>query len=120
MLQGHQLPPAVAPDDAEGGRLLGLRLAFTLPASCYATMLIRELTKQPTGAEHHKAMQQGGAAGAGPGGGKPSAEQRKEEPSAEQRELQAGAGAEQASQNEQPAARGSEPAAQAEPSGAIS
>jgi hypothetical protein len=46
-MQGEQLPPTVAPDDETGGRHLALRVAFTLPASCYATMLIRELTKQP-------------------------------------------------------------------------
>lgn len=91
-LQGQQLPPAVGPDDAEGGRLLGLRLAFTLPASCYATMLIRELTKQPTGAEHHKALQQGGAAPAGQGDDQPLAEQRKEEIISEQQKPQASGG----------------------------
>ena len=55
-LQGKQLPPAVAAGDEVGGRYLGLRLAFALPASCYATMLIRELTKQPTSAAYHKSM----------------------------------------------------------------
>lgn len=50
-LQGGAPPP---PDGQ--GPLLGLRLAFTLPASCYATMLIRELTKQPTSVAHHKGM----------------------------------------------------------------
>lgn len=34
------------------GRYLGLRLAFDLPASCYATMLIRELTKMETNKNH--------------------------------------------------------------------
>ena len=31
-----------------GGPLLALALRFQLPSSCYATMLIRELTKQST------------------------------------------------------------------------
>lgn len=67
VLEGRQLPaapaaaaPAAAGDAGEGSAAsgaqhLGLRLAFTLPASCYATMLIRELTKQPTSTAHHKA-----------------------------------------------------------------
>lgn len=66
VLEGKQLPAptaaaAVAAGDAgqgaeaSGSPYLGLRLAFTLPASCYATMLIRELTKQPTSTAHHKA-----------------------------------------------------------------
>ena len=49
-LEGRQLPRP------EPGRYLALRLAFSLPSSCYATMLIRELTKQPTSTEHHKSM----------------------------------------------------------------
>lgn len=62
-LQGAAAAAPVPPGDDGGGeegegRLLGLRLAFTLPASCYATMLIRELTKQPTSVAHHKALQQ--------------------------------------------------------------
>lgn len=44
--------PASQPDSA----YLGLRLAFTLPTSCYATMLIRELTKQPTSVAHQKGL----------------------------------------------------------------
>jgi tRNA pseudouridine13 synthase len=40
-----------------GGRYLGLRLAFTLPTACYATMLIRELTKQSTSVAHHMGLQ---------------------------------------------------------------
>lgn len=65
VLEGKQLPgptaaAAAAGDagqgaEASGSPYLGLRLAFTLPASCYATMLIRELTKQPTSTAHHKA-----------------------------------------------------------------
>lgn len=63
-LEGRQLPSAAASAAAGnagegaaagGTQYLGLRLAFTLPASCYATMLIRELTKQPTSTSHHKA-----------------------------------------------------------------
>ena len=39
------------------GRYLGLRLAFDLPASCYATMLIRELTKMETNKNHQAQLQ---------------------------------------------------------------
>ncbi len=108
----------MAPDDTEGGRLLGLRLSFTLPASCYATMLIRELTKQPTGAEHHKTLQQSGVAPAGHSDGKLAAGQQTEAPAAEQHEQEAAVREAQALQTEQPAAQGSEPAqvADAEPS----
>jgi len=35
--------------------LLGLQLEFSLPASCYATMLLRELTKECTSKAAHKA-----------------------------------------------------------------
>jgi tRNA pseudouridine13 synthase len=52
-LEGRQLPPPVAPNDEAGGQRLALRLTFTLPSSCYATMLIRELTKQPTSTSYH-------------------------------------------------------------------
>lgn len=63
-LQGG-VPP---PPDGEGPHL-GLRLAFTLPASCYATMLIRELTKQPTSVAHHKGMSAAAGAAAGEAAG---------------------------------------------------
>jgi tRNA pseudouridine13 synthase len=76
-LQGKQPPPPAAPaaegegqaageagasggaasGSASGGRYLGLRLAFTLPTACYATMLIRELTKQSTSVAYHTALQ---------------------------------------------------------------
>lgn len=44
------------------GKYLALRLAFQLPTSCYATMLIRELTKMPTHTAFHKAASAAGAA----------------------------------------------------------
>ena len=37
------------------GRLIALRMQVTLPSSTYATMLIRELTKQSTATAVHKA-----------------------------------------------------------------
>ncbi|PSC67745.1 multisubstrate pseudouridine synthase 7 [Micractinium conductrix] len=68
--------PAAAAPSAGGGRYLGLQLSFTLPASCYATMLIRELTKQPTSVAHHKAMphqqEQGSGGGAAAAAGEPA------------------------------------------------
>ena len=54
-LEGRALPEVEGADGS--GQHLALRLAFTLPPSCYATMLIRELTKQPTTVAHHKALQ---------------------------------------------------------------
>lgn len=46
------------------GTLLALQLAFSLPPSTYATMLVRELTKQSTAtAVHRAATQAGGGAG---------------------------------------------------------
>lgn len=54
-----KLPPPLAPAGiTPGGRHIALRLSFTLPTSSYATMLIRELTKQPTDVEHHAALTQ--------------------------------------------------------------
>ena len=41
----------------EGGKYLALRLAFSLPSSTYATMLIRELTKMPTNIDFFKGLQ---------------------------------------------------------------
>ena len=41
-----------APIDAPDGRFVALVLEFTLPPSSYATMLLRELTKQPTNLAH--------------------------------------------------------------------
>ncbi len=49
-------PPAS--DSAAGAGLLALSLKFQLPPSCYATMLIRELTKNCTSKAHHKALTQ--------------------------------------------------------------
>ena len=45
-------PPGLDPN----GDHLGLRLAFTLPPSCYATMLIRELTKRSSSVEYHRSQ----------------------------------------------------------------
>lgn len=53
-LRGEQLPAPIS--DKSSDCYLALRLAFTLPSSCYATMLIRELTKQPSSTAHHKAL----------------------------------------------------------------
>ena len=52
----------------EGG-LLGLQLEFSLPASCYATMLVRELTKESTSKDFHKGLTEAAGGGAGAGGG---------------------------------------------------
>jgi tRNA pseudouridine13 synthase len=46
---------------------MAVLLQFQLPSSCYATMMIRELTKESTSKEHHKAMT-GAAAAAAAGG----------------------------------------------------
>lgn len=42
-------------EDTSEGELLALRIQVTLPSSTYATMLIRELTKQSTATAIHKA-----------------------------------------------------------------
>ena len=52
LLQGQARPPPTP-----HGRYQALRLAFSLPAASYATMLIRELTKQPTSTDFHKTLQ---------------------------------------------------------------
>lgn len=39
------------------GKFLALRLSFSLPSSCYATMLIRELTKMPTHVAFAKSLE---------------------------------------------------------------
>ena len=36
--------------------MLALRLSFSLPSSCYATMVIRELLKSSTARDYHKAL----------------------------------------------------------------
>jgi tRNA(Glu) U13 pseudouridine synthase TruD len=60
-------PTAAAVDGGPGGPLMAVLLQFQLPSSCYATMMIRELTKESTSKEHHKAMT-GAAAAAAAGG----------------------------------------------------
>ena len=44
---------------ASAGPLLALSLRFQLPSSCYATMLIRELTKQSTAKEFQASLSAG-------------------------------------------------------------
>ncbi|OIR58637.1 MAG: pseudouridine synthase [Amphiamblys sp. WSBS2006] len=39
----------------QAGAFLGLKLSFSLPQSSYATMLLRELLRNETGAQHHAA-----------------------------------------------------------------
>lgn len=47
---------------AGSGPLLALDLSFDLPPSCYATMLVRELTKACTGKGAHAMLSAGVAA----------------------------------------------------------
>jgi len=68
----------------QAGEYLGLRLSFTLPASCYATMLIRELTKQPTSVAHHKALPHGQQGAAGPQGAAEKKAAAEQQPAGEQ------------------------------------
>lgn len=55
-------PPEGAGEQADGTRpasderLLALALRFILPSSAYATMLIRELTKEDSSTAHHKGL----------------------------------------------------------------
>jgi len=49
----HQL---VGGSDASKESIMGVVLEFTLPSSCYATMLIRELTKSSTSKASHREM----------------------------------------------------------------
>ena len=93
---------SLATPSLAAGQHLALALSFTLPSSCYATMLIRELTKQATTVDHHKGMTARHAAGQG------EAAKPKEEPAAA-----AAAGAEEAA-----AAKPKEEPAAAAPAGA--
>jgi tRNA pseudouridine13 synthase len=43
-------------EEGEGEQALGLALRFILPSSAYATMLIRELTKEESSTAHHKGL----------------------------------------------------------------
>ncbi|KAE8734678.1 mitochondrial import inner membrane translocase subunit tim23-like [Hibiscus syriacus] len=45
-----------APDSNSQEPQKALKLAFTLPASCYATMAIRELLKTSTSVAFHKTL----------------------------------------------------------------
>ena len=47
LMKGLQIPDMESPD-RHTGRKVALVLAFSLPSSCYATMLLRELLKQST------------------------------------------------------------------------
>jgi len=44
------------PETGTGKRYLALKLAFSLPTSTYATMLIRELTKSPTDIHYQSSL----------------------------------------------------------------
>ena len=55
---GQPVSSLPACHSAAGAGLLALSLKFQLPPSCYATMLIRELTKNCTSKAHHKALTQ--------------------------------------------------------------
>jgi tRNA pseudouridine13 synthase len=70
---GQSPPGGSAPQPGGGGSegtpagKLALQFQVTLPPSCYATMLIREMLKTSTSAAFHKSLNGGGAAKA-PGG----------------------------------------------------
>lgn len=52
-----EAPAGEAEPEAAGGRQLrALALRFILPASAYATMLIRELTKEDSSTAHHRGL----------------------------------------------------------------
>ncbi|WOK99434.1 multisubstrate pseudouridine synthase 7 [Canna indica] len=57
-LGNEDLLPAVDPDHKSDilSPKLALKLTFTLPTSCYATMAIRELLKSSTSVSYHKAL----------------------------------------------------------------
>ena len=44
--------------ELEEGTKVALQLAFKLPGACYATMLVRELTKTSTATAVHKKLTQ--------------------------------------------------------------
>ena len=52
-------PVGEAAAASASGPLLALSLRFQLPSSCYATMLIRELTKQSTAKEFQASLSAG-------------------------------------------------------------
>lgn len=56
-LFGHSVCFCLAAE-GKSGSLLALQLTFQLPPSCYATMLIRELTKMATGTAFHRSLTQ--------------------------------------------------------------
>ncbi len=56
--RGHGASSSAAAAGGPGGPLLGLLLDFTLPSSAYATMLIRELTRQGTSRAFQSALTQ--------------------------------------------------------------
>jgi hypothetical protein len=43
-------------DESSIGKFLGIKVSFTLPSSCYATMMIRELTKESSKKTHQVTM----------------------------------------------------------------
>ena len=53
------LPGPVGDMAAASGPLLALSLRFQLPSSCYATMLIRALTKQSTAKDFQASLSAG-------------------------------------------------------------
>ncbi len=54
----HRLVTGACCAEGAKGDLLALQLTFQLAPSCYATMLIRELTKMATGTAFHKNLTQ--------------------------------------------------------------
>ena len=67
------------PEGTPGGTRTAVRLEFTLPSSTYATMCLRELTKQSTELSHQKKLNvTSGSAASDSAGAKPAAELEKE------------------------------------------
>ena len=54
----HRLVSGTCCAEGAKGDLLAMQLTFQLAPSCYATMLIRELTKMATGTAFHKNLTQ--------------------------------------------------------------